>query len=123
MQKNNILVAIPTYNEKDNVPLLYKGIKQLNLPIDLLFIDDNSPDSTGVVIDKLIKKDAAVHVIHRPGKMGLGTAHKRAFGFAHEQGYSYLITMDADLTHDPEIYPSIVSIKKYGRYCYRITLH
>lgn len=111
MQKNNILVAIPTYNEKDNIPLLYKGIKQLGLPIDILFIDDNSPDGTGTVIDELIEKDATVHVIHRPAKMGLGTAHKRAFSFAKKHGYDYLITMDADLTHDPKYIPDLLARK------------
>jgi len=111
MQKNNILVAIPTYNEKDNVPLLYKGIRQLGLPIDILFIDDNSPDGTGSVIDELAKKDSNVKIMHRPAKMGLGTAHKKAFQFAQKQRYKHLITMDADLTHNPKYIPDLLARK------------
>ena len=111
-QKNNILVAIPTYNEKNNILLLYEGIKQLNLPLDILFIDDNSPDGTGTYIDSLAANDKTIHVIHRQSKMGLGTAHKRAFDFAREHKYQYLITMDADLTHDPKYIPNLLDHKK-----------
>lgn len=111
MQKNNILIAIPTYNEKENVPLLYKEIKKLNLPTDILFIDDNSPDGTGAVIDSLTENDTTVHAKHRPGKMGLGTAHKEAFAYAQNNGYEYLITMDADLTHDPKYIPQLLAKK------------
>ena len=111
MQKNNILVAIPTYNEKDNVPLMYNKIKELQLPIDILFVDDNSPDGTGAVINKLIEQDATVHAVHRPKKMGLGAAHKQAFSFATKHGYAYLITMDADLTHDPKYIPDLLALK------------
>lgn len=111
MEKNYILVAIPTYNEKENIPLLHKEIQQLHLPTDILFIDDNSPDGTGTVIDELIQKDPTVHVIHRPAKLGLGTAHKEAFRYAQKQGYKYLITMDADLTHDPKYIPDLLAHK------------
>ncbi len=106
--QNTILVAIPTYNECQNVPLLYKALKELSIPVDILFIDDNSPDGTGAVIDTIKKKDSTVHVLHRPKKMGLGTAHVQAFNFARNRNYSYLLTMDADFTHNPLYIPTML---------------
>ncbi len=108
---NNILVAIPTYNERDNVSLLYQAIKDLHLPIDFYFIDDNSPDGTGDVLDNIASNDECVHVLHRAGKLGLGTAHIEAFRFARKNKYDFLITMDADFTHDPKYIPQLLSKK------------
>jgi dolichol-phosphate mannosyltransferase len=111
MNNHSILIAVPTYNEKDNVPLLYNKIKQLNLPVDIAFLDDSSPDGTGAVIDNLAQHDAHVLAVHRPKKLGLGAAHKAAFDLARSKGYKYLITMDADLIHDPIHLPEIIGRK------------
>lgn len=97
----NILICIPTYNEYENVSQLYAEIKKLPFTTDILFCDDNSPDGTGALIDQLVAQDSSVHVIHRPGKMGTGTAFIEAFKFAHHNHYTHLVTMDADFTHDP----------------------
>ncbi len=108
---NNILAVIPTYNEKDNIHPLYKKIKDAAPQIDILFIDDNSPDGTGQVIDALIKQDPTVHVIHRAGKLGLGTAYFAAFDYLKTHPYEYILIMDADLTHDPKYIPAMIAKK------------
>jgi dolichol-phosphate mannosyltransferase len=108
---NKILVFIPTYNERANVDRLYIQLKNLGLPIDILFCDDNSPDNTGKILDELAEHDHTVHVIHRPAKLGLGTAHLEAFRYAHKNHYNYLITMDADGTHDPKYIPLMLDKK------------
>ncbi len=112
MEKNEILVFIPTYNERENVEDLCKEIKKYNAHADILFCDDNSPDGTGKVLDSLVKKDNTVHVMHRPAKLGLGTAHIRAFEFAQEHKYRYLVTMDADFTHHPSYIPAMLEKKE-----------
>lgn len=111
MTHNSILVFIPTYNERENVEKLYNKIKKLPYKLDILFCDDNSPDGTGKILDELADKDATVKVLHRPGKNGLGTAHKEGFLYAKSHHYNYLITMDADLTHDPNYIPTMMQKK------------
>jgi dolichol-phosphate mannosyltransferase len=106
-----IVVAIPTYNERENVEKLYSEIKSLNLPIDFYFIDDDSPDGTGHLLAEIARRDSSVRVLHRSRKMGLGTAHIEAFRFARQQGYGYLMTMDADFTHHPHFIPHITARK------------
>jgi dolichol-phosphate mannosyltransferase len=95
------LLFIPTYNERENVPDIYGQIKALGLDLDLLFVDDNSPDGTGEILDAIAKNDGRVHVMHRAGKMGIGTAHLEAIQWAYDQGYAIAISMDCDLTHSP----------------------
>lgn len=111
---NKILVFIPTYNEYGNVNRLYQEIKKLPHDLDILFCDDNSPDGTGLLIDSLVKKDTTVKVIHRSSKLGLGTAHQEAFRFAQKHNYEYLLTMDADFTHDPVYIPDLIAKKEYA---------
>lgn len=108
---NKILVFVPTYNERANIDRLYAQLKNLNLPIDILFCDDNSPDGTGKILDELAAHDQTVKVIHRAGKLGLGTAHLESFKYAHKNQYNYLITMDADGTHDPKYIPLMLEQK------------
>lgn len=108
---NKILVFTPTYNERGNVQKLYQALKNLPCNLDILFCDDNSPDGTGAIIDEMVTKDRSVHVIHRPSKMGLGTAHIEAFNYARRHNYDYLITMDADFTHDPSYIPAMLGKK------------
>lgn len=103
------LIFVPTYNEKDNVRPLYERIMKLGLNSDILFLDDNSPDGTGRVMDEIAKENPRVHVIHRAGKQGIGSAHKCGIRWAYEKGYQVLITMDADFTHSPEDIPLLLS--------------
>lgn len=100
--KNNILIFIPTYNERDNVEGILHKLLDLRLPADILFLDDNSPDGTGAVLDALADKHANMKVIHRDGKLGIGSAHIQGINWAYDRGYERLITMDCDFTHSPE---------------------
>ena len=102
MIKKCPLVFIPTFNERENIELIYCEIKKLKLDIDLLFLDDNSPDGTGEVIDRLAREDSRVHTIHRAGKLGIGSAHQDGIRWAYQEGYHTLVTMDCDFTHLPE---------------------
>ncbi len=102
--KNQLLVFIPTYKESENVKIIYQLLKAVILPepFDILFLDDNSPDGTGQIIDQIAKTDSTVHAIHRPQKQGIGSAHQAGIAWAYANGYEKLITMDCDLTHSPE---------------------
>ena len=102
MNPKKLLVFVPTYNERENVTRLYEEIKAQKLGNDFLFLDDGSPDGTGKILDEIRSQDSHVHVIHRKGKEGIGSAHKMGIQFAYDQGYSILITMDCDFTHLPE---------------------
>ena len=104
-----ILVFVPTYNERENVGLLTEQIYALNLPLDLLFVDDNSPDGTGAILDELARKYPGITVLHGLGKQGIGAAHKRGIEWAYERGYTTLITMDADFTHSPADIPALLA--------------
>jgi dolichol-phosphate mannosyltransferase len=95
-------VIIPTYNERDNIQSLVGEILALDPPVDVIVVDDNSPDGTGELVDELAEKHPGrVHVIHRPSKMGLGTAHIAGFKLALEQGAQRVMSMDADFSHHP----------------------
>lgn len=100
------LIAIPTYNERENIVGLIEDILRIVPATDLLIIDDNSPDGTGQVVDEIASRLPQVHVLHRPGKLGLGTAYVRGFQYAIEQGYDFVFEMDADYSHDPRYLPS-----------------
>ena len=109
-----ILVSLATYNEAGNLAPLIEEIHR-HVPIaDVLVIDDNSPDGTGRLADELAAKDSRVHVLHRPGKLGLGTATLAAMNYAIEHGYDYLQNMDADFSHPPRYLPGILAgMSKY----------
>ncbi len=98
---NRALVFIPTYNEKENVEPLCAGLLDLNLDLDIVFLDDNSPDGTGEILDRLAEKHPNVKIIHRSGKLGIGSAHFDGINWAYENGYDILVTMDSDFTHPP----------------------
>jgi dolichol-phosphate mannosyltransferase len=102
------LLFIPTYNERDNAERIYNLIKALGLDLDLLFLDDNSPDGTGQILDNIAARDARVRVIHRPGKQGIGSAHLHAIDWAYQHGYPILVSMDCDLTHPPQHIPEFL---------------
>ncbi len=104
-----ILVSLATYNERDNLaPLIWEVQKTLP-SAEVLVIDDNSPDGTGRLADELAARNPRVHVLHRPGKLGLGTAILAAMRYAMEHGYDYCINMDADFSHHPRYLPALVA--------------
>lgn len=106
---NNVLVIIPTYNEKENVEELVKAIFQVKPELDLLFVDDNSPDGTGELLEALRQDDPRVHVLHREGKQGLGRAYIAGFKWALEKEYEFIFEMDADFSHDPGAIPDFLA--------------
>ncbi len=105
---SRVLVFTATYNERDNILPLVREIHAAAPGADVLFVDDHSPDGTGAVLDELAGVDPLVRVVHRPGKLGLGTAHLLAMIYAIQHGYDALVTMDADLSHDPRDIPRLL---------------
>jgi dolichol-phosphate mannosyltransferase len=103
-----VLVVIPTYNEADNVRVIVDRVRSAVATVDLLVVDDNSPDGTGAIADELAAADPAVRVLHRPGKQGLGAAYVAGFTWAHEHGYDAVVEMDADGSHAPEELPHLL---------------
>ena len=99
--KKKILVLIPTLNELENVEPLANEIFSLDLELDILFIDDNSPDGTGELLDEISKTNKNIFVKHFKQRYGIGNAHKTGIRWAYENGYEILITMDSDFTHNP----------------------
>jgi dolichol-phosphate mannosyltransferase len=95
------LIFIPTYNEVDNVESLVHQLEGMGLQFGLLFIDDNSPDGTGELLDSLARTRPNLYVIHRPNKMGVGSAHFDGITWAYRHGYQILVTMDCDFSHKP----------------------
>jgi dolichol-phosphate mannosyltransferase len=108
------LVSLATYNEAGNIAALIAEIHKVVPHADILVIDDNSPDGTGRIVSELAEKDSRIHVLHRPGKLGLGTALLAAMKFAMAQNYDYLLNMDADFSHPPRYLPGILAgMSKY----------
>jgi dolichol-phosphate mannosyltransferase len=109
-----ILVSLATYNERDNLGPLVREIRAVVPSAEVLVIDDHSPDGTGELADELAAADPRVHVLHRPGKLGLGTAILAAMGYAMEHDYDYLVNMDADFSHHPRYLPALLAgMKRY----------
>lgn len=103
------LIFTPTYNESGNVRPLLAAILREGLDCDVLFVDDNSPDGTGRVLDELAQEHPRVTVVHRSGKEGIGTAHQVGIAWAYDHGYDHLITMDSDFAHPPEYLPAFIA--------------
>lgn len=102
-------VVIPTYNERENIEVLVDTIMALPLSIGAVIVDDNSPDGTGDIADSLAARHAAVSVVHRPAKLGLGTAHIAGMRQALTSGADLIATMDADFSHHPRFLPALVA--------------
>jgi dolichol-phosphate mannosyltransferase len=105
----SVAVIIPTYNERDNLESIVTRVRVAAPAVEILIVDDNSPDGTGEIADKLVASDAHVHVMHRPGKSGLGTAYIAGFGWALQAGYDVMVEMDADGSHDPQDLPKMLT--------------
>jgi dolichol-phosphate mannosyltransferase len=102
------LVVIPTYNEASNLPTLVPQVLAQDPRLEILVVDDNSPDGTGPLADALAHANPRVHVLHREAKLGLGTAYLTGFRWALERGYDYVFEMDADFSHDPAHLPEFL---------------
>lgn len=103
------LVIIPTYNESGSLPGLVQRLRSAVPDADVLIADDNSPDGTGDLADTLAAADPAIHVLHRPGKAGLGAAYLAGFAWGLDRGYDVLVEMDADGSHRPEELPRLLA--------------
>jgi dolichol-phosphate mannosyltransferase len=103
-----VCVCVPTYNEVGNVEMIVRRARAAVPAADVLVLDDNSPDGTGEVADRLAAADPQVHVLHRAGKQGLGPAYLAGFGWAQERGYDAVVEMDADGSHQPEQLPALL---------------
>jgi dolichol-phosphate mannosyltransferase len=103
------LIVIPTYNERENLEAIAAGALAALPPAHLLIVDDNSPDGTGSLADALAARDRRIHVLHRPGKQGLGTAYIQGFHYALDHGYEAIFEMDADFSHDPRMLPALLA--------------
>jgi dolichol-phosphate mannosyltransferase len=99
------LIITPTFNERSNLSAFVEATLGVAPRAHLLIVDDNSPDGTGALADEIATRDARVRVLHRPGKLGLGTAYVAGFDHGLQGGYRYLFEMDADLSHDPQYLP------------------
>jgi dolichol-phosphate mannosyltransferase len=103
------LIVIPTYNERENVEEIARAVHAVVPDVHILFVDDGSPDGTGAILDEMKAGDPRIDVLHRAGKLGLGTAYLQGFERGLAAGYEYLIEMDADFSHDPKYLPEMLA--------------
>jgi dolichol-phosphate mannosyltransferase len=106
------LMIIPTYNEKDNIERIVPQVLEKHTSIDVLIVDDGSPDGTGEIADLMSEENSRVFVIHRKNKSGLGTAYVAGFKYAIQKKYDYIFEMDADFSHDPNYIPDFLDAIK-----------
>jgi dolichol-phosphate mannosyltransferase len=106
-------VVLPTYNERENLIGLVNQILALGIEAEVIVVDDNSPDGTGQLADEMAARDTRVHVIHRAGKLGLGTAYIAGFKWALSEGAERVVTMDADFSHHPRYVPALVALAEH----------
>ena len=109
MSLGRVLVVVPTYNERENLPVIAGRLRAAVPDAHLLVVDDSSPDGTGKLADELAAEDDHVHVLHRTAKNGLGAAYVAGFGWARAQGYDVVVEMDADGSHAPEQLPRLLT--------------
>jgi dolichol-phosphate mannosyltransferase len=106
------LVIVPTYNERENLPRMAERLLKLPVPVDLLVVDDNSPDGTGKTADELAAKYPQIHVLHRAEKNGLGRAYVAGFKWALARRYEFIFEMDGDFSHNPDDVPAFLDAAK-----------
>ena len=109
---NQTLVIVPTYNERENLPRMAQRLLSPPTPVDLLVVDDGSPDGTGKLADELAGKHPEIHVLHRTEKNGLGRAYIAGFKWALERGYEFIFEMDGDFSHNPDDVPVFLEAAK-----------
>ena len=102
------LVIIPTYNERENITRIIPAVLAQHPSIDVLIVDDGSPDGTGDIVDGIAAQNPRVHALHRSGKLGLGTAYVAGFKWALERDYQFIFEMDADFSHSPDKLPAFL---------------
>ena len=108
------LIIVPTYNERENVEEVSRHFLAPVPNANILFVDDNSPDGTGDVLDRLAQEDKRLHVLHRAGKLGLGTAYLEGFAWGLARDYDLFFEMDADFSHDPTYVPGMIELAEGG---------
>jgi dolichol-phosphate mannosyltransferase len=108
------LIVVPTYNERENVSSIAERLLAALPGVELLFVDDNSPDGTAALLDEMAKDQDRIHVLHRAGKLGLGTAYVEGFTWGLERSYDYFFEMDADGSHDPKYLPTMLALAEDG---------
>ncbi|MCH9676921.1 MAG: polyprenol monophosphomannose synthase [Actinomycetia bacterium] len=108
------MVIIPTYNELDALPLILSRVQNSVPTVEILIVDDNSPDGTGGIADQWVSENPGIHVMHRLGKGGLGAAYLAGFAWGLQQGFDVLVEMDADGSHQPEQLPSLLAALEYS---------
>lgn len=105
---NQTIIIVPTFNERENLPRLMAKLLSLPVAVDVLVVDDNSPDGTGKIADELAAQHPQIHVLHRAGKNGLGRAYIAGFKWALEKNYEFIFEMDCDFSHDPAEVPTFL---------------
>ena len=108
MASERALVIVPTYNERENIERLIAAVLAQDASLEILVVDDGSPDGTGEIVDRIATQNPRVHATHRPRKMGLGTAYLAGFRWALARDYAYIFEMDADFSHDPAHLPQFL---------------
>ena len=108
------LVIVPTFNERENIDRLIERVLAQDDRLEMLIVDDGSPDGTGAVVDGIVAVNPRVHVLHRPRKMGLGTAYLAGFTWALAGDYTYVLEMDADFSHDPIHLPQFLAAAEHA---------
>ena len=109
---NPTLIIVPTYNERENLPRMAQKLLTLPVAVDVLVVDDNSPDGTGAIADELAARHPQIHVLHRAGKEGLGRAYLAGFKWALEKNYDFIFEMDCDFSHNPDDIPAFLEAVK-----------
>lgn len=110
--RERALVIIPTYNERENITRIIDAVLAQDERLEVLVVDDGSPDGTGAIVGEMAARNPRVHALHRPQKMGLGTAYLAGFKWALSRGYDYVFEMDADFSHDPQHLPQFLEAIK-----------
>jgi dolichol-phosphate mannosyltransferase len=109
LPRERALVIVPTYNERENIARLIESVLAQDPRLELLVVDDGSPDGTAAIVDEIIAVNPRVHILRRPKKMGLGTAYIAGFKWALERTYDFIFEMDADFSHDPAHLPAFLN--------------
>ena len=108
------VVVVPTYNERENIELFLRAVREAVPGADVLVVDDNSPDGTGALADTAAAELGQIKVLHRPGKQGLGSAYRNGFSMALDEGYEVIVSMDVDFSHDPAVIPVMLQTIEQG---------